>query len=105
MLTKKQKYFFLFSFLLGVMFISGFIFLSPQSPFDVGTGQVYIRGNDVIKNFKFDSFNNQIINNDGTIEGNTRLYFDKGSFGTATKDDFQIMHMIKGDKAPRIFPR
>lgn len=81
-LKRKTKTYIL---IIGVLSISLLTFFSfGLDPFYSDTSNIYITGNDVVKNFKLDSF-------DGDAISSGKLMFETGAFWTTTPDDVELL--------------
>lgn len=71
--------------IIGILSISFLTFFSfGLDPFYSDTSNIYITGNDVVKNFKIDSF-------DGDAITNGKLKFETGAFWKTTPDDIELL--------------
>lgn len=71
--------------IIGVLSISLLTFFSfGLDPFYSDTSNIYITGNDVVKNFKIDSF-------DGAALANGKLKVETGAFWKTTPDDIELL--------------
>lgn len=87
---KKNKllFFFLFSLLLiGIIGVS-----AGLNPFEAPEDAIYIKPNDLIKNFRFDTFDESIITQSGvTAKYGDKLKFEMADSWTASKSDLEIL--------------
>jgi len=99
-LSKKNKKLIFFSSIL-LIFAIGFstYAIFPLSPFEINSGNLYITSGDVIKNFKFESYDDNLITT-GTVDGlGNRLKFETGALWTTDPDDVIITYKEQvGDK-------
>ena len=95
--TNKFFLFFLIILIIPTTIILA-VFYNPQSPFS--TQSIYISGNDVIKNFRIESFDDEIITSGGTVPSKaSKLKFESSAFWTAFQDDITIITAYQdGDK-------
>lgn len=68
--------------IVSISFLSFFFF--GLDPFYSDTSNIYITGNDVVKNFQLDDF-------DGDAITNGKLKFEEGAFWTTTPDDVELL--------------
>lgn len=88
-LTKKNKRILLIFLVIMIVPLSALIVV----PFSlIPTSDLYITGNDVIKNYNFDSFDgNDIV--DGAVPAlDNKLKFEPSAFWKTTEDDFEIIN-------------
>lgn len=81
-LKRRTKTWILIIGLLSISFLTFFSF--GLDPFYSDTSNIYITGNDVVKNFKLDDF-------DGDAITNGKLKFETGAFWKTTPDDVELL--------------
>jgi len=93
-MRKSKKKIFFSLFILVLVLIPVIAFVSPLSPF-LEDDRIYISANDVIKNFKFDSFDGEPITTSGTVPSlGSRLNFESGVW-TTEPDDLKIITLYQ----------
>jgi len=82
------------NFFIGFLFLSLFLaFIPAGRAIDVDTEKFYITSGDVIRNFKFQSFDGKTITSGGTVVGlDDRLKFEMGATWTANPYDVHALY-------------
>ncbi|MFX1239156.1 MAG: hypothetical protein ACFFAS_18545 [Promethearchaeota archaeon] len=98
--TTKSKNSFFFLIVITFSIIIGAIFIVPLSPsFNIaGETDVYITGDDVIKNFRFDSFDGEPLSLTGTSPGlQDKIKFEIGGQWEAHTNDISVQNIEEAD--------
>jgi len=91
-MNSKNKNFFFLLFIPFLLIAVGF-FINPFAPFNLDDENIYITGGDIIKNFRFESFDGFACSEGGTTtEYGDRLKLESGSVWKASKDDVDLQY-------------